>query len=126
MCFLCFLWLFVLHRTESYLDLTIITHMKVDQLVMLAKALANEIEKLKAELQSNNKTIEGGIDFYDEVERYEIELIRIALNQCGGNQTQAAKLLHLKSTTLNAKMKHYGLNPVRSITLRRQNATQTK
>jgi hypothetical protein len=23
----------------------------------------------------------------------------------------------LKSTTLNAKMKHYGLNPVRSITL---------
>ena len=93
---------------------------------MLAKALANEIETLKAELQNTNKTIEGGIDFYDEVERYEIELIRTALNQCGGSQTQAAKLLHLKSTTLNAKMKHYGLNPVRSTTLQRQNATQTK
>src|SRR6185503_4581480 len=100
--------------------------MKVDQLVMLAKALANEIETLKAELQNTNKTIEGGVDFYDEVERYEIELIRTALNQCGGSQTQAAKLLHLKSTTLNAKMKHYGLNPVRSTTLQRQNATQTK
>jgi DNA-binding NtrC family response regulator len=52
-----------------------------------------------------------GIDFYDEIQRYEIELIKTALNKCGGNQTQAARLLHMKSTTLNAKMKHYGLNP---------------
>ena len=101
----------------------------VDQLLILAKALAKEIETLKAELskdeikqQFNNE----GIDFYDAIERYEIELIRSALNQCGGNQSQAAKLLHLKSTTLNAKMKHYGLNPVRSIMFQRQKATQTK
>ena len=100
--------------------------MKIDQLVTLAKALANEIGTLKAELQNNSRSVDGGIDFYDEVERYEIELIRTALNQCGGNQTQAAKLLHLKSTTLHAKMKHYGLNPVRSIMLQRQNASQTK
>ena len=86
----------------------------VDQLVMLAKALASEIETLKAELttdQNDNKQI----DFYDEVERYEIELIRSALNQCHGNQSRAAKLLHLKSTTLNAKMKHYGLNTLPSM-----------
>ena len=98
---------------------------RVDQLVMLAKALASEIETLKAELgtrENHNREI----DFYDEVERYEIELIRSALNQCGGNQSQAAKLLHLKSTTLNAKMKHYGLNPVGSIMLERQNAAQTE
>lgn len=102
--------------------------MEVDQLVRLAKALATEIETLKAELskEQNNQQIKEGIDFYDEVERYEIELIRNALNQCDGNQTQAAKLLHLKSTTLNAKMKHYGLNPARSIVLQRQKATQTK
>jgi DNA-binding NtrC family response regulator len=103
---------------------------RVDQLVMLAKALASEIETLKAELtpdQNHSKqftTENDGIDFYDEVERYEIELIRTALNHCGGNQAQAAKLLHLKSTTLNAKMKHYGLNPVRSIMLQRQNSSQ--
>jgi DNA-binding NtrC family response regulator len=97
---------------------------RLEQLVMLAKALASEIETLKAELNVNldsNKQI----DFYTEVERYEIELIRSALNHCGGNQSQAAKLLHLKSTTLNAKMKHYGLNPVRSISPR-QKATQTR
>jgi DNA-binding NtrC family response regulator len=105
---------------------------RVDQLVMLAKALADEIETLKAELviaQNHNQPIDlknTAIDFYDEVERYEIELIRSALNQCGGNQSQAAKLLHLKSTTLNAKMKHYGLNPARSIMFQSQKATQTK
>ena len=103
--------------------------MVVDQLVTLAKALATEIETLKAEMNGdqNKKLIDnGGINFYDEVERYEIELIRSALNQCGGNQAQAAKLLQLKSTTLHAKMKHYGLNPVRSLVLQRQKATQTK
>jgi len=102
--------------------------MVVDQLVLLAKALAREIETLKAELSNNqnNEPIDDGIDFYDEVERYEIELIRSALNHCGGNQTQAAKLLHLKSTTLHAKMKHYGLNAVRSLMLQRQKATQIK
>ncbi|HYV11088.1 MAG TPA: helix-turn-helix domain-containing protein [Pyrinomonadaceae bacterium] len=100
----------------------------MDQLVLLAKALAVEIETLKAELSNNqnNEPIDHGIDFYDEVERYEIELIRSALNHCGGNQTQAAKLLHLKSTTLHAKMKHYGLNAVRSLMLQRQKATQIK
>lgn len=103
--------------------------MEVDQLVTLAKALATEIETLKAELSKdeNNEYINNEvIDFYGEIERYEIELIKSALNHCGGNQTQAAKLLQLKSTTLHAKMKQYGLNPVRSITFQRQKATQTK
>ena len=87
------------------------TEHHVDQLVTLAKALASEIETLKAELdndQSHTKQ-SGGINFYDKVERYEIALISSALKQCGGSQSQAAKLLHLKSTTLHAKMKNYGL-----------------
>lgn len=103
--------------------------MVADQLVMLAQALAREIETLKAELTSDQiKPIDfnEGIDFYDEIARYEIELIRSALNQCDGNQARAAKLLHLKSTTLNAKMKHYGLHPIRSLMLQRQKATPTK
>ena len=103
--------------------------MVVDQLVALAQALAAEIKTLKAELgkdQTNEQIDLDGIDFYDAIKRYEIELIRSALNQCGGNQTQAAKLLHLKSTTLNAKMKHYGLNPARSIMFQRQKATQSE
>ena len=96
---------------------------RVQQLTLLAKALANEIETLQAELSSDNnrdkpvEIDEQGLDFYNEIERYEIELIKSALNHCAGNQSQAARLLHMKSTTLNAKMKHYGLNPVHTITL---------
>jgi DNA-binding NtrC family response regulator len=98
---------------------------RVQQLTLLAKALASEIETLQAELtidRDRDKQVvldSDGIDFYREVERYEIELIKSALNRCGGNQTQAARLLRMKSTTLNAKMKHYGLNPVRTIALHR-------
>ena len=97
----------------------------VDQLVVLAKALANEVETLKSEL-ATDKSHNKPINFYDEVERYEIELIRRALDQSGGNQSKAAKLLHLKSTTLNAKLKHYGLNPGRSVPPLRQNVAQIK
>ena len=98
---------------------------RVQQLTLLAKALASEIETLQAELtvdRDRDKQVvldNDGIDFYREVERYEIELIKSALSRCGGNQTQAARLLRMKSTTLNAKMKHYGLNPVRTIALHR-------
>ena len=96
---------------------------RVQQLTHLAKALASEVETLQLELatdRNRDKLVEfdnQGIDFYQEIERYEIELIKSALNRCNGNQTKAARLLRMKSTTLNAKMKHYGLNPVRSITL---------
>jgi DNA-binding NtrC family response regulator len=92
---------------------------RLNQLLLLAKALANEIDALQAELNPARSargkiSDREGIDFYEEVERYEIELIRRALEQCGGNQTHAAVLLHMKSTTLNAKMKHYGLHALRS------------
>jgi DNA-binding NtrC family response regulator len=44
-------------------------------------------------------------DFYNEVERFEINLIRSALRVSGGSQVRAARLLKLNPTTLNAKMK---------------------
>ena len=97
----------------------------VQQLTLLAKALASEIETLQFEIATDRgRDMQAvldneGIDFYREVEQYEIELIKSALSRCGGNQTRAARLLHMKSTTLNAKMKHYGINPVRSIELHR-------
>lgn len=53
--------------------------------------------------------IEGGLDFYDEVSRFEIDLIRRALIQTGGHQRRAARLLNLKVTTLNSKIKHYNI-----------------
>ncbi len=50
-----------------------------------------------------------GIDFYNEVERFETGLIRLALDQTSGHQARAAKLLNIKPTTLNSKIKLYGI-----------------
>jgi transcriptional regulator with GAF, ATPase, and Fis domain len=72
--------------------------------------------RLLCEVQGINEvnplTIESGFDFYDEVSRFEIDLIRRALLQTGGHQVQAARLLNLKVTTLNSKIKHYQINPL--------------
>jgi DNA-binding NtrC family response regulator len=50
-----------------------------------------------------------GISFYEEVSRFEIELIRRALEATGGHQTRAAKLLGMNNTTLNSKIKSYNI-----------------
>ncbi|MBC8031724.1 MAG: hypothetical protein H7Z16_16695 [Pyrinomonadaceae bacterium] len=54
--------------------------------------------------------LEGGLDFYSEVSRFEVDLIKRALLQTAGHQGRAAKLLNLKVTTLNSKIKHYNLS----------------
>ena len=45
----------------------------------------------------------------EEVQRYEIELIKSALQRTRGNQRRAAKLLGVKVTTLNCKIKRFGI-----------------
>lgn len=55
-------------------------------------------------------SFENGLDFYDEVSRFEIALIKRALLQTAGHQGRAARLLNLKGTTLNSKIKHYGIS----------------
>jgi DNA-binding NtrC family response regulator len=52
-----------------------------------------------------------GINFYDEVRRFEIDLIRRALEQTGGHQSRAARLLGMNATTLNSKIKSYNIDP---------------
>src|SRR5215210_7192457 len=70
--------------------------------------------RLLCEVQSINEvnplTMGDDFDFYDEVSRFEIELIKRALLQTGGHQMRAAKLLNLKVTTLNSKIKHYQIS----------------
>lgn len=50
-----------------------------------------------------------GISFYDEVSRFEVELIRRALEITGGHQSRAARLLGMNNTTLNSKIKSYNI-----------------
>lgn len=47
------------------------------------------------------------VDLKDAVQKFEIDLISAALERTRGNQSQAARLLGIKHTTLNAKLKRY-------------------
>ncbi len=58
---------------------------------------------------SNNIDLAHGVSFYDEVKKFEIDLIRRALEQTGGHQSRAARLLGLNATTLNSKIKSYNI-----------------
>lgn len=72
-------------------------------------ALAFEMMQ-KAEGTSAGIDIGRGVNFYDEVKRFEIDLIRRALDQTGGHQSRAARLLGLNATTLNSKIKTYNIH----------------
>ena len=50
------------------------------------------------------------VSLSSEVKRFESYLIEYALEQTNGNQVRAAELLNLNYTTLNAKVKRYGLD----------------
>ena len=50
-----------------------------------------------------------GVNFYDEVRSFEIDLISRALEQTGGHQSRAARLLGMNATTLNSKIKTYNI-----------------
>ena len=64
---------------------------------------------VSADMKSKFVDILGGIDFYDEVQRFETHLIQMALNETGGNQAKAARLLGIKATTLNSKIKLFNI-----------------
>jgi transcriptional regulator with PAS, ATPase and Fis domain len=75
----------------------------------LSRAL-EAIEDLKIAGTIRFPNVAGGISFYDEVSRFEISLIQLALRYAQGSQRNAASLLGLKTTTLNSKIKTYNLD----------------
>ncbi len=70
--------------------------------------LLDEVESLSI---SRPVDIKRGARFSDEVRQFEVNLIRTALGRTSGSQIRAAKLLGLKPTTLNAKIKRYNITP---------------
>jgi DNA-binding NtrC family response regulator len=77
---------------------------RIEMLKNVALNLLKEVQALST-LEASD--IVRGIQFYDEVERFERELITRALDLTGGHQVRAARLLGLKVTTLNSKVKRY-------------------
>jgi transcriptional regulator with GAF, ATPase, and Fis domain len=89
---------------------------RIQRVVDLADALLSEAATLARDKAFTDEAtklkpldILGGIDFYDEVQKFETHLIRMALAETGGNQAKAAKLLGIKATTLNSKIKLFGI-----------------
>ena len=79
---------------------------QLNSLKDVAMTLLSAVESLKASMQRRG---ERKISLNEEVRRFEADLIRAALVRSGGNQARAARLLGVKHTTLNAKIKRYGI-----------------
>jgi DNA-binding NtrC family response regulator len=96
----------------------------VERAVIIARGNELTLEVLREEITNPNARLSAaastgelagsldiahGIAFYDEVSRFEIELIRRALDITNGHQSKAAKLLGMNNTTLNSKIKVYNI-----------------
>jgi len=80
-----------------------------DKLLQETETLARDTAFTDESNRLRSLSLSEGIDFYSEVERFETGLIRLALDQTGGHQARAARLLRIKPTTLNSKIKLYGI-----------------
>jgi len=81
--------------------------LKTAVLKSIARALESKAENPTGVLDFDETC---GLSFYEEVAKFEIELIKQALLCTKGNQRAAARLLGLKTSTLNTKVKTYNLD----------------
>ena len=72
-----------------------------------ALTLMREVESLTKVHQSKP---ERKLALHEEVQNFEIELICKALQRTRGNQRRAAKLLGVKVSTLNCKIKRFNIS----------------
>ena len=79
----------------------------ITSLKILAVSLLRQIEELERENAAGSAQT---LDLQAEVRRFEAELIRNALKRTKGRQRRAARLLRMKVTTLNTKIKKYHLS----------------
>lgn len=79
---------------------------RIDGLKQLTLQLFREVQSI-TDVESLN--VETGVDYYEVVRRFEVDLIMRALMQTAGHQRRAARLLNLKVTTLNSKIKLFNI-----------------
>ena len=95
---------------------------RIEIIAELAGALSEEAESLLLDpaLAETPATAHGldldldldldsGFDFCEEVRRFEVRLIKLALGHTNSNQARAARLLSMASSTLHYKIKSYHL-----------------
>jgi DNA-binding NtrC family response regulator len=84
---------------------------RIEALKTLTKLLLHEVESL-AEISPEKKrqTINETVNLSEQVQRYEVTIICDALLSVKGNKRKAAKMLGMKTTTLHAKIRRYGID----------------
>ncbi len=80
---------------------------RLDALKEVALTLLHELESLRS-LRPPRSSEQPKLP--EAVRRFETHLILAALQKTRGNQLRAARLLGVKHTTLNAKIKRYGIS----------------
>lgn len=84
---------------------------RIQAVKSLATILMKELELLETLTTAPDEVIKNEeISLTDAVAHFESELIRTALIQTKGHQRNAARILGTKVTTLNMKMKRYGID----------------
>ena len=90
----------------------------VGALKILAIALLKQIESL--ETRDADRSI-CKFNLKRQVQEFEREIIRAALIETGGRQRKAAKLLGMKVTTLNTKIRRYAIKAADTSAIESQN-----
>ena len=80
---------------------------RLDALREVALSLLHEVESIRS-LRPQRSSEQPKLP--EAVRRFETHLILAALEKTRGNQFRAARLLGVKHTTLNAKIKRYGIS----------------
>jgi DNA-binding NtrC family response regulator len=82
-----------------------------DRINTLRQTVIQLLQEVESLTMSVPVGLKNGARLDEEVRQFEMNLIRTALGRTAGSQTRAAKLLGLKLTTLNAKIKRYHIVP---------------
>ena len=80
---------------------------RISLLKQLATKLATEVDSLN---EKERFDFGAGFSLDEEMQKFEMDMIRHALYLSGGHQTSAAKLLGIKKTTLHAKLKRFSID----------------
>lgn len=79
---------------------------RLEILKVLSGNVLREVESLR---EDKDAALQHKINLTTEIARFEADLIRGALIRTGGRQRLAAQLLGIKTTTLNNKIRRYGI-----------------
>ncbi len=84
-----------------------VTTPRIGILHELANKLLSEVESITSH---NRLNFSDGFKLREQIQKFETDMIRHALYLANGRQSEAARMLGIKLTTLNAKIKRFKLD----------------